>query len=182
MAQLVALLRGINVGSHNRIGMADLRDLLGELGYEGVRTHLQSGNVILSSDDAPGAVGRAIEEGIRARFGLDVDVVMRTAEELEEVVDANPLGDVATDGSKHMVVFLPAEPPAGALDALAEGDFGEERFIARGREIFVWCPDGLRDSALMKALGGRRVALSTTATVRNWNTVTKLLALLRDAR
>src|SRR5438093_786148 len=103
MAQLVALLRGINLGSHNRIGMADLRGLLTEMGYDGVRTHLQSGNVVLGTKQAPEKVGPAIERQIRHRLGLEIDVVVRTGAEIAEIVVANPLGDAATDGSRHFV-------------------------------------------------------------------------------
>jgi uncharacterized protein (DUF1697 family) len=179
MGQVVALLRGINLGSHNRIGMADLRDMLGEMGYEGVRTHLQSGNVILAADDPPDHVARAMERQIRERFGIDVDVVARTAEELAAVVAANPLGDVATDGAKHMVVFLAAEPGPATLRALEAGDLGPERFAVQGRELYAWCPDGVRTSKVLTiavAKGG------PAATARNWNTVTKLLAMLSDDR
>jgi uncharacterized protein (DUF1697 family) len=182
MAQLVALLRGINLASSRRIAMADLRALLAEKGFEGVRTHLQSGNVVLRSDDPPDAVARAIEEAIQERSGLDVDVIVRTADELAAVVAANPLGDVARDGAKHIVAFLSAEPDAAALRALAEEDFAPEQFEARGREIYAWCPNGLQKSPLMKALTdrGRLGDRSVTATVRNWNTVTRLAAMASE--
>src|ERR671937_939311 len=108
MTPLVALLRGINLGSRNRIGMADLRALLTDMGYDGVRTHLQSGNVVLVTRQAPERAGRAIEREIRTRLGLEVDVIVRTGAEIAAVVAANPLGDVATNPSRYFVVFLSA--------------------------------------------------------------------------
>src|SRR5262249_22609728 len=89
MARLVLLLRGINVGKHKRIGMADLRAMLSERGYEDVKTHLQSGNVVLSSRKAPATVGRDVEQGIRELSGHEVDVVVRTADQLAETVAAD---------------------------------------------------------------------------------------------
>jgi uncharacterized protein (DUF1697 family) len=172
MAHLVALLRGINLGSRNRIGMADLRALLGDLGYDGVRTHLQSGNVVLTTRQGPKRVGPAIERGIRERFGLDVDVIVRTSEEIAEIIGADPLGDMATDGSRYFVVFLSDAPDPAAIRALTGEDFAPERLAVRGRELYAWCPEGVRDSRLFKALGRQRLA--PTSTFRNWNTVTKL--------
>ena len=177
MRRLVVLLRGINVGRHKRIAMPELRELLGELRYEDVRTHLQSGNALVSTDDAPDAVARAIEDRIRERLGFDVDVVVRRADELGAIVESDPLGDVATDGSKRFVLFLSEPPDAAVVKELQARDFGAEAFAAGEREVYAWCPDGLMDSALMKALNGAQLA--PVATARNWNTVTRLLELAR---
>jgi uncharacterized protein (DUF1697 family) len=175
VTQLIALLRGINLASRNRISMGALRELLEDMGYQEVRTLLQSGNVVLTAEQSPEEVARAIEREIAKRLGLSIDVIVRTAEELASVVAANPLGDVATDGSKHFVVFLSEEPDQARLGELDEQDFAPERFRARGREVFVWCPNGMRDSPLLKVLGKQRLA--RTATMRNWNTVAKLAAM-----
>jgi uncharacterized protein (DUF1697 family) len=174
---VVALLRGINLGAKRRVAMADLRALLQAAGFENVRTHLQSGNVVLETAEPPDAAARTIEERIAERVGFDVDVIVRTTEELEDVVVHSPFADVATDGSRHFVVFLPSEPDAAVLQELAAQDFDPDQFGARGREIYAWCPNGMRDSKLMRALADPRLA--PTGTVRNWNTVTKLLALAR---
>ena len=118
---------------------------------------------------------RAIEDLIAERFGFDVAVLVRTGEEIAAVVAANPHADVATDGSKYHVAFLDGVPDADAIANLTARDFEPERLAARGREIYVWCPDGLADSAAIKALAKARLGVTTT--VRNWNTVTKLLAM-----
>lgn len=175
MSAVVALLRGINLGSKRRVAMADLRAALTQAGFENVRTLLQSGNVVLDSPESSDAVARTIEAAIAERFGLDVDVIVRTAAELAETVAGSPFTDVA-DGSRHFVVFLPGEPAAAALRELEAQDFEPDRFSVRGREIYAWCPNGMRDSRLMRALGDARLA--PTGTVRNWNTVTKLLAMV----
>jgi uncharacterized protein (DUF1697 family) len=175
VTRLVVLLRGINVGRHKRIAMPALRELLGELGYEDVRTHLQSGNALVSTEDPPDAVARAVEDRIRERLGFEVDVVVRTADELAAIVESDPLGDVAGDGAKRFVLFLSAPPDPGVVKELERRDFGAEAFAAGAREVYAWCPDGLMDSPLMKALNGAELA--PVATARNWNTVTRLLEL-----
>ena len=175
MSVVVALLRGINLGAKRRGAMADLPALLQDAGFENVRTHLQSGNVVLETGDPPDEAARTIQERIAERYGFDVDVIVRTAPELADVAAHSPFEDTATDGARHFVVFLPQEPDAAALAQLEDEDFEPDRYAARGREIYAWCPNGMRDSSMMRALADPRLA--ATGTVRNWNTVTKLLAL-----
>jgi uncharacterized protein (DUF1697 family) len=172
VARLVVLLRGINLGRSRRVPMADLRALLEELGYEEVRTHLQSGNAIVTTGARPAAVATAIGEGMAERFGMEVGAVVRTAERLAAIVAADPLGEVADDPARRMVIFLPAAPDRAALRALAEEDFGDERFEASGLEVYAWCPGGIGRSRLMAALGDAR--LTPGGTARNWRTVTRL--------
>jgi uncharacterized protein (DUF1697 family) len=171
MARLVALLRGINLGSKRRIAMADLRALFEELGYEDVRTVLASGNVVFTGPKAKAR--ERLEAGLADRFGFDVDVILRTMEELRDVVAADPFGAEVTNPTRYFVVFLDSAPKAAALSALAEQDFAPDKLAADGRELFAWCPDGMQGSRLMKALG--KPGLAGTATVRNWSTVNKLL-------
>lgn len=174
MIQIV-LLRGINVGGHRRVPMADLRALLAGLGYDGARTYLQSGNVVLESASSPDQVRRAIEREIKDELDLDVAIFVRTRDELAEVIAKNPLGDVARDPSRYLVSFLSAEPDATLVREAAAVDVRPEQFVVSGREIYAWHPDGVHASKLAKVLSERR--LGVTATARNWNTVTKLLEL-----
>ena len=176
MASVVALLRGINLGARNRVPMAGLRDLLAELGYPGARTLLQSGNVVIETTDAPATVTRKLEKGIAERFGVESDVIVRTGRELKAVVKADPLGAVADDPRHYMVAFLAGKPKAAVVKDLAGRDFGAERFAAKGREVYMWCPDGLRESQVVRACSEKN--LGVRATVRNWNTVRKIHALL----
>jgi uncharacterized protein (DUF1697 family) len=175
MPSRIVLLRGINLGSRNRIAMPALREALAEAGFEDVQTYLQSGNVVLSSRAAPATVARRCEAAIADRFGLDIDVVVRTRDELAEIVRLNPLGEVATDPKRYQVSFLDTEPAAEVvrkLEALAAGD---EQLVADGRELYAWHPSGVARSKLWAALAGR--GLGVKATARNWTTVTKLLEL-----
>jgi uncharacterized protein (DUF1697 family) len=175
----IVLLRGINVGGHQRIAMADLRKLLTRLGYDDARTHLQSGNVVLTSDASAAEVRRTIERGLASDLNVDVEVFIRSRKQIADVVASNPLADVADNPSRHHVLFLSGTPSAGALREAAKADIGGERFAVIGREIYAWYPDGLQNAKLVKLLSEKRLGVSATA--RNWNTVLKLLELADDA-
>jgi uncharacterized protein (DUF1697 family) len=171
----VAFLRGINVGSRNRVSMAELREQLANAGFDDVRTYLQSGNIVLSSKASPASVARRCEEAIGERFGLEIAVVVRTRDELADVVRRNPLGDVAKDPKRYQVSFLDAEPDPALVDKLAEVAAASERFEVIGREIYAWHPAGVARSKLWTLLAGK--GLGVTATARNWTTVEKVLVL-----
>ena len=171
MARLVALLRGINLGAKRRVPMADLRALMGELGYEDVRTVLQSGNVLFTG--AKGGAQAKLKSAIADRFGFEVDVVLRTVAELEAVVAHDPFGDAADDLKRYFVVFLSGKPDAGRLAEIEAEDWSPDAFRAHGSELYAWCPDGMQGSRLMKALG--KPGIAATATFRNMSTVKKLL-------
>jgi uncharacterized protein (DUF1697 family) len=171
----VALLRGINIGPRNRIAMPALREALTATGFDDVRTYLQSGNVVLSSDASPKAVARECERAIADRFGLDIKVVARTRDELAEVVERNPLGEVAVNPKRYQVSFMDAAPDPEVVRDLAAVAHGAERLVVVGREAYAWHPEGVARSKLWARLAGRD--LGVTATARNWTTVTRLLAM-----
>jgi uncharacterized protein (DUF1697 family) len=175
MASRIVLLRGINLGSRNRIAMPALREALAEAGFEDVQTYLQSGNVVLSSRAAPATVTRKCKAVIAEQFGLEIDVVVRTRAELAGVVKRNPLAKVATDPKRYQVSFLSAKPAAKVVRKLEALAADGERLVAHGRELYAWHPRGVARSKLWAALAGRD--LGVTATARNWTTVTKLLEL-----
>jgi uncharacterized protein (DUF1697 family) len=177
MARVVALLRGINVGGHRKVPMARLREVLEAAGFEDVATYVQSGNVVLTAPARRTAarVGRDIEAAIEAGFGFPVDVVVRTRDELAELVAEDPLGEVATDPSRRIVVFLAGDLDPGRLEGVRSEDFAPEAFTLREREIVMWAPEGQRDSRLVKTLTEKRTGVLGTA--RNWRTVEKLLAM-----
>lgn len=171
----VALLRGINVGGHAKVAMADLRRVVTGLGYDGVRTHLQSGNVVVTTAKSSATVAREMERAIAAELGVEPRVLVRSRDELAEAIERNPLPEAAGDGSRFFVTFLAAPPDAEALGTIDPGDFEPDTFRVSGQEIYLHCPGGIHDSKLAKALSEKR--LGVVATTRNWNTVTKLLAI-----
>lgn len=170
MARFAVLLRGINVGRAKRVAMADLRALLGAAGYTDVTTHLNSGNVLLTGEDAPQVQHAArIESAVTAKLGLQVSCVVLTADQLRAIVDGHPFADVAEDGSRMMAHVLAAVPDP---DALATAVALDPRWTRTAdRVIYQWCPDGLLEAPQVWTSPG--LGLVTT---RNWNTITKLHA------
>ena len=159
--------------------MPALREALGEAGLEGVRTHLQSGNIVLTIKAAPKTVARQVGTVIAEEFGLEIAVVTRTAKELSAVVRRNPLKDVADNPKRYQVSFLSDELGADVLQKLTELASESERFVAAGRELYAWHPEGVARSKLWNRLAG--TGLGVTATARNWTTVTTLNDMANEA-
>jgi uncharacterized protein (DUF1697 family) len=174
----IVLLRGINLGSTNRIAMPALREALADAGLGNPRTYVQSGNVVVSSRASAKTVAAECERVISDRFGLDIAVVTRTRAELAEVVRRNPLGEVAVNPKRYQVSFMAATPSRDAIRKLEAAAVPPERLVVIGREAYAWHPDGVARSRLWAQLAGR--GLGMTATARNWTTVTALLALAEE--
>ncbi|MDT7570918.1 MAG: hypothetical protein QOE05_1092 [Actinomycetota bacterium] len=176
MPTYVALLRGINLGSKRRVAMADLRSLLEGIGYDDVRTHLQSGNAVFRAGTrSAAAVRSAVHDGIADELGMAVDVVGRTAAQLAKVVEADPYAGTATDPARYLVTFLDKAPAKGWLADVDVADFEPEQVEVRGSEVYLWLPKGVHASRLARLIGDKK--LGGTATSRNWNVVTKLAEL-----
>jgi uncharacterized protein (DUF1697 family) len=172
----VALLRGINVGTAKRVAMADLRDLMTGLGYRDVRTLLNSGNVVYSAPSRSGDPGRRIETEIEKRLGVHSRVTVLTAAELEVAVRGNTLLKVATHPSRLMVGALATRDDRSLLEPLTRKRWGLERLALGERVCYLWCPEGIIKSPLMKAID-RTVGDAITS--RNWSTIQKLQALVQ---
>jgi uncharacterized protein (DUF1697 family) len=172
----VVLLRGINLGSKRRVAMADLRSLLEGLGYDDVRTHLQSGNAVLRTPTRSAAtVEKAVERAIVSELGLEVKVAARTAAQLAAVVDADPFAGVATVPARYLVTFLEKKPPASWLDSVDSESYAPEQAAVVGKQLYLWLPDGVQNSRLARNLTDKK--LGGSATSRNWNVVRKLAEL-----
>ncbi|MGA8027916.1 MAG: DUF1697 domain-containing protein [Bryobacteraceae bacterium] len=167
MAIFIALLRAINVGGTGMLPMKELSAMSTQLGFENVRTYIQSGNVIFESALAEKTVQAQLEEVLTKRMGKKVDVVVRTASELRSILKGNPFAEM--EPAKVAVMFLSSPVPAQSLkDVVGPGG---EKVRARDRQIYIYYPDGMGRSKLkLPSLGG-------PATVRNINTVTKLVAM-----
>lgn len=170
----VALLQGINVGGRHKVGMEDLRELLGSLGHAEVETYLQSGNALFTStrEDMTG-LGLEIQEQLRSRLGTDVKVLVRTPAELAGIVASNPFPAAVAEPSKLHVAFLSAMPDADNLAKIDPSQFEPDELRVGGQAVYLWYPNGAGRSRLTNAVLERR--LGVTATTRNWNTVMKLL-------
>lgn len=173
MPRYVALLRAVNVGGRNKVPMAELRDLFESLGHADVSTFIQSGNVLFTARAS--VTPKSLETAISKRFHVDTTVVLRTPSELEKVVKANPFARANT--SKLHVGFMMQQPSAAVVSELDAERFRPEEFAIRGRELYLHLPNGMGRSKLPAYLD-RQLAIPTT--VRNWNTVTKLIELARS--
>lgn len=175
----IVLLRGINLAGRRRVAMADLRKLLEGHGYEDVRTHLQSGNVVLTSGVSADRLAKKLESQLEAGLGFEIEVIVRTRAELARVVARNPLGDVAKDSSRYLVTFLRTKPAAKVVRELSAVDVAPEQVAVGGREVYSWHPGGSQGSPLAKLLA--KTGVSGAGTNRNWRTVTKLLELADES-
>lgn len=160
-----AFLRAVNVGGRTLL-MKDLKELCASLGFDGVRTLLQSGNVAFDAKRKPSET--QIAEAIRASSGLETKVMIRSEDEFRRVIANNPFTPIRNP-SLLLVVFLEAEPK-GALTYS-----GPEKFQVVGRELYVDYVNGVGRSKLTITRIERSLGVAGTA--RNWNTVTKMLEL-----
>jgi uncharacterized protein (DUF1697 family) len=161
-----ALLRGINVGTGRKVGMSELRALFGTLGHTDVRTYIQSGNVVFGATGTPARVRSALEREIERTFCFEVTVLLRTQADLAALDRRNPYGAAA------YVTFLDGTPDRKLVAALDPAPFAPDAFEVHGREVFVHCPNGYGRTKINNAYFERKLA--TSATTRNWKTVTTL--------
>jgi uncharacterized protein (DUF1697 family) len=178
MSIYVAMLRGINVGCGKVVKMERLRASLGTLRFSGIRTYVQSGNVVFESEQKSAELSKKIEAKILRDFGFAVPVILKTSKEIEQVVSDNPLvKEKGIDHSKLHVTFLSGAPPAGAVKALEPLATSHERFRVSNREVYLYCPDGYGHSKLTNTTIEKK--LSVVATTRNWRTVNALLEMAK---
>jgi uncharacterized protein (DUF1697 family) len=170
----VALLRGINLGKARQVAMPRLTELLTARGHADVRTHLRSGNVVLTSRLGEKALAADLSTAIEEEFGFAVPVVVRTGKEIGAVVAGDPFATEATDPARYLVTFLPEKPDPARVDALPKAEGGGD-YLVRGRELYLWLPDGVQDTPL--ASWKWDTLLGVPGTARNWNTVRKLAEL-----
>lgn len=179
MNRCVAMLRGINVGG-KQMKMEKLRASFTGLGFENVRTYIQSGNVLFETkakNDA--AILKKIAAGLLADFGVAIPVLLRTDKELADVVKRNPfLKDTGVDVARLHVTFLSHDAPASAAQCLEPLAASTERYHISGREIFLYCPNGYGNTKLSNNNVERKLRLA--ATTRNWKSVNTLLAMSLD--
>jgi uncharacterized protein (DUF1697 family) len=176
----VAMLRAVNVGGNGKVPMAGLRELAVSLGFEGVKTIVNSGNLAFRAQaKSAAALESKISAGCQEKFGVATDALVRGEQEWAAVIAANPfLEEAKSDPARLVVMPLHHEPTAEALKALQKvaAGLGREQIRAVGRELFMFYPDGQADTKLTIKLIEK--SLGTTGTGRNWNTVQKLLAAL----
>lgn len=173
MTAYVSLLRGVNLGPASQVSMPQLKQAYEEHGFEEVTTYIRSGNVVFTSPDSADVVRRRVEAAIADGLGLQVDVVVRSHDEMTDVLERNPFGPA--DPARLAVVFLSAPAPRQLADQLAGLDFGSDEYFVDGAEIYLHLPNGFGRSKLATRMSALRDPV--LGTVRNWRTVSKLADL-----
>lgn len=175
-ARYVALLRGINVGRSSRIAMSDLREVMSELGFGGVRTLLQSGNIIFDSKAAPDVA--KLESAVAERTGVHARIMVLNADRFERIVADFPFSEVvATDDSKALITFVDSMPSAASVARLSDEELAPEQLVLGKDAIYQWLPEGVLATKLPARFSKQ---FGENATARNLRTARKIVALLDD--
>ena len=179
MSTYIGVLRAINLGSHNKIAMADLRAMLEKLRFEDPKTLLLSGNIVFKCDGASCAkLEQQLEAASTKLLRVTTDYFVRTADEWQAIVDENPFPSAAKSDPGHLVMMCLREAPTAAqVKALQASITGREVVKAKGKQAYFVYPDGIGRSKL--TIQKIEKALGTRGTARNWNTVLKLAELAK---
>jgi len=178
MPRYIALLRGVNLGGHNMVAMADLRALLSKMGFTDVQTLLQSGNAVFSAPrKSPAALERELEAALEKALKLKVDFHVRTSNEWREAIDANPfIVEAKEDPARLLMTCYKSPLDPAKVKAAQAAISGRERVRADGRHLYMTFPDGQGNSKAAIVVG----RMLGPGTGRNWNTVLKLAAICDD--
>jgi uncharacterized protein (DUF1697 family) len=181
----VALLRGINVGGNNKIKMAELRTAMEAIGLARVQTYIQSGNILFESDEDEAALRQRIEQEIERAFGLSIKVITRTAEDLNNIIANCPFTDeqiaeaqASSEKECLYVSMLLEEPQPDRIEKLKEVKAQDEDYRIVGRNVYLLFGQSIRNSKLAVQAD----KLGVPATVRNWKTINKLVALSMEMK
>lgn len=179
MTTYISLLRGINVGGHRKMSMSGLRSLYKSLGFSSVQTYIQSGNIVFSSPETEAdRMTNAITNGIAREFGLEVPVIIRSAQAWKQVIANNPFVSLPIE-NLH-VLFLSAHPSdEGPSCTQADEEKSGGKWQVAGKEIYLYCPRGFSQFKFPPALTEKGLGVNITA--RNWSTVMKLNELAEMA-
>lgn len=178
MQMYISFLRGINVGGHKKVNMAELKALYQNLGFDAVSTYIQSGNVVFRSSKKwlDLELADQIEKAIAEKFLFPVPVVIRSAAEIEQVITENPfLTATNVDPEKLHVTFLSETPAIEKVEHLKIPAGVPDRFIIFGKNVYLHCGGSYSDTKLSNQFF--ETQLKVKATTRNWKTVNKMLIL-----
>jgi uncharacterized protein (DUF1697 family) len=175
----VALLRGVNLGGKNKLPMKELVLMFTEAGCHNATTYIQSGNVIFSAVPAIASrVPALICAQIGKRFGFQTQIVVRTGEQLRDIVSNNPFLKAGAAEEALHVLFLADLPNSRDINQLDPNRSPPDEFIVRGREVYLHLPQGMGRTKLTNNYFDSK--LRTTSTGRNWRTVVKLSELTQS--
>lgn len=175
MNNYIVLLRGINVGGHNKLPMANLRALLNDNGYTDVATYIQSGNILLSSANTSSEISTHIEQLLKEQFNYNIPVITISTEELQLCFLENPFLKKVKDIKFLHVTFLDSESEISDTEELYINTYKNDEFQINGKYVYLYTPDGFAKTKFSNQQFEKQ--LKTKATTRNWRTVTKLMEL-----
>ncbi|MGA7855638.1 MAG: DUF1697 domain-containing protein [Candidatus Acidiferrales bacterium] len=177
MPVIIAMLRGVNVGGHNKIKMEKLRSLCKTLKLRDACTYVQSGNLIFKTDERDlDLLAQRLQDAIERKFGFRPGTVLRTAAEMREVIGRNPFAKRrGVEPNRLLVTFLAGEPAAEAREKARKLDTSPEELRMDRREVYTYYPNGMARPKISWASIER--ILKTSGTGRNWNSVTKMLEI-----
>ena len=180
MTRCVSLLRGINVGGNKAVRMDALKELHESLGLQRVETYIQSGNVVFTSAGADVTqIQKGIEDSFAQKFGFQVKVMVRTADEFNVIIENNPFKDQPMKETKWVVaMFLASDPISTALEDIQKTYSGPEELHIMGQEVYIYYPEGIGRSKLTNTFLEKK--LKTMGTARNWNTVLRLQKMMEE--
>ena len=178
----VALLRGINVGGKNIVKMAELRQMLSGLGFQNVKTYIQSGNAIFDSTDTPDNIKEKVLKSFQITFKFESAIILRTKDEISKNIASLPFSELETEAAiaanpdvEHLYVYFTDDILTdAAVDAL-NADYGnpDKLYVGQGG-VYLLCYESVRDSKLAAALSKQNISM----TARNWKTLNKLLDMM----
>ena len=178
MTTYISILRGINVSGQKKIRMEDLKALYETLSFRDVTTYIQSGNIIFTTsiNIKISAIAEKIEQAIEGKYHFHVPVIIRTTDEMHQVLSSNPfLNEEGINREKLHVTFLEELPQSTKVIAIKESDFSPDRFRIIGKEVYLYCPGGYGNTKLSNTFFEKK--LHVKATTRNWKSVGKLVEL-----
>jgi uncharacterized protein (DUF1697 family) len=181
MQTFISILRGINVSGQKKILMADLKILFESLHFKETATYIQSGNVVFKSDSKSSDIelAKKIEKAISAKYHFEVPVIIRTSAELKNAISQNPFKkEKNIDLKKLHVTFLSETPDKEKIEQIKEANFLPDRFVFKGKEIYLHIPDSYGETKLSNKFFENK--LKVGATTRNWNTVNKLFEMAQQ--
>jgi uncharacterized protein (DUF1697 family) len=176
MTTLISLLRGINVGGHKKVKMADLKTLYASLDFDNVTTYVQSGNIVFQSDAPLASLPVLINDAIETSFGFSTDILIRTMADWRRLIEENPFSkDSNMDVSKLYATLLTETPSQQAINALSEIKAQPDHYHLNGQTIYLHCLNGYGRTKLSNNFWEKK--LKIRATTRNWKTVNRLFAI-----
>ena len=179
LTTFISILRGINVSGHNIIKMDELKKLIISLGFENVRTYIQSGNIVYQTKTTdPKELNLMIKKAIQKNFGFEIPVHTLTIETLENIIQKNPFVKQSIDAAFLHVTFLAEVPAPEKIDLLKSIDYKNDIFEIIEQTMYLYCPKGYGNTKLTNTFVESKLKVS--ATTRNWKTTNELLNLAKN--